>query len=101
MRHYSCDLCGKDLDPENSACYQVRVDIAPVLDPPATAADDDRDYLQELNEVLSQQAEVPAGDLAERVPAELHFDLCPQCTRRFLKNPLGRRQSKQVNFSEN
>jgi hypothetical protein len=32
---------------------------------------------------------------------QLRFDLCPECRKKFLKNPLGREYSKQFDFSKN
>jgi hypothetical protein len=31
----------------------------------------------------------------------MRFDLCPECRKKFLKNPLGREHSKQFDFSKN
>ena len=32
---------------------------------------------------------------------QLRFDLCPECRKKFLKNPLGANYSKQFDFSKN
>jgi hypothetical protein len=31
----------------------------------------------------------------------MRFDLCTECRRKFLKNPLGREPTKQFDFSQN
>ena len=40
-------------------------------------------------------------DIGDDVYQQLRFDLCPECRKRFLKNPLGRKHAEQFDFSKN
>ncbi len=98
MHRYACDLCGQDLAAD-APRYEVRVELQHVFDPMVEdEPSDDRDYLEEIHEILQQAADEP---LMEPVEREMQFDLCPGCAERFAKNPLGRKLSKQFNFSKN
>jgi hypothetical protein len=39
--------------------------------------------------------------VGDDVYQQLRFDLCPECRKKFVKNPLGREGSKQFDFSKN
>lgn len=101
MLHYSCDFCRRRINPEADVRYVVKLEVYPVVEPIDEAEmDDDRDHLQEINEVLERLDE---HDLEDVAPAfqKLHFDLCPECRRRFMKDPLGRDVAKHLQFSAN
>lgn len=98
MLRYACDLCGQDLDAA-APRYQLRLDLHQVFEP--TVDDepaDDRDYLQEIHEILQQSDDDAVSEPSDR---QLEFDLCPHCARRVAQNPLGRKLSEELNFSEN
>jgi hypothetical protein len=89
------------LDPADDARYVVRMEISQVIDPPgADEPDDDRDYLEEMQEVLERMGDT-LDDLAAATDRQLRFDLCPECARKFIKNPLGRDLAKTLEFSKN
>lgn len=98
MIHYSCDLCKREIDTENDQRFVIRVDISQDIDPAALeAADDDRDYLDEMQDALQRLGDDEyAADLVDK---QLCFDLCSECARKFAKNPLG--AGRQIEFSEN
>ena len=55
-----------------------------------------------------KQRPITTNDLAlldpqigDEVYEELRFDLCPDCRKKFVKNPLGRGSAKQFDFSKN
>ncbi len=102
MMRFACDQCGKQLDPDSEHRYVVRIEVSTSLDPlESDESPDDRDYLQEIHEILERGADSPAAELDGMLPDERQYDLCQECARRFLKNPLGRKPAKQFNFSEN
>ena len=39
--------------------------------------------------------------MGDDVYQQLRFDLCPECRKKFLKNPLGRKTIEQFDFSQN
>jgi hypothetical protein len=104
MIRYSCDLCKRDLDPEEDLRYVVKMEIYAALDPAVTDDDeDDRDHLQEIQDILERMEDAESEDIGEEVFQQLRFDLCPECRKKFMKNPLGREvaKAKVVGFSKN
>lgn len=101
MVHYSCDLCKRVLDPQDDVRYVVRMEISQEIDPiGADESEDDRDYLGEMHDMLAQIGD-SFEEISEAMDREMRFDLCPECARRFVKNPLGRDLAKHFQFSKN
>ncbi|MGD9646550.1 MAG: hypothetical protein AB7U73_12620 [Pirellulales bacterium] len=102
MIHYSCDCCKRELDPEDNVRYVVRMEIAQEVQPLGVdELDDDRDYLDENQDAQERLDETELIELCSAGARTMRFDLCADCAKRFLKNPLGRDVAKQLNFSEN
>jgi hypothetical protein len=99
MIHYTCDLCKRELDPSDDLRYVVRIEIAAAFDPVAGEEEGDRDHLEEIQDLLEHLEDAPGGQIGEDVYQELRFDLCPQCRKRYCKNPLGGFASKVLNYS--
>jgi hypothetical protein len=101
MIHYTCDRCKRVIAPTEELHYVVKIDVQPVIDPLSPdEPDEDRDHLAEVDEMLE------ALDLADEslmTDAELQrrFDLCPQCYRKFIVDPLGADATLNVGFSRN
>jgi hypothetical protein len=78
------------------------MEVYAAFDPAAMdELDDDRDHLQEIQEVLQHSADAADAQLGSDVYEQLRFDLCPDCRKKFIQNPLGREFSKQFDFSKN
>ena len=98
MKHYSCDLCGKDLLSGPSCRYVVKMEVFAAHDPAElTEADFDADHLEEIGLLLTEEC----PDL-EPAPSfkRLRYDLCACCHKKFLADPLNREVQK-FDFSEN
>jgi hypothetical protein len=101
MIHYSCDCCKRALDPDELR-YVVKMEVYAAFDPDASKElDDDRDHLQEIQEILQHSDDVTDSQIGSDVYEQLRFDLCNDCRKKFIKNPLGREISKQFDFSKN
>lgn len=100
MIRFTCDLCKRDIDPEANLRYVVKMEIFAAFDPMALD-EDDRDHLQELQDILERAEDLESDQIGDDVYQQLRFDLCPECRKRFLRNPLGRESTKILNFSEN
>ena len=102
MIHYSCDLCKCELDPKHDVSYVVRMEVYPAPCEAGGAIDNDRDHLEDIHEVLERFEEFDAdGELPENDTYQTRrFDLCGDCCRRFLKEPLGRRTAPHFDFSK-
>ena len=101
MIHYTCDVCKRELDPKEDLRYVVKIEIAAAFDPVVDEEEDDRDHLQEIQDLLEHLQDTESSHIGDEVYQELRFDLCPECRKRFIKNPLGREVAKLCEFSEN
>jgi hypothetical protein len=93
-------MCKRDIDPDEDLRYAVRVEIYAAFDPAATE-DDDRDHLQEIQDILERLEDAESDEVGDDVYQQLRFDLCSECRRKFLKSPLGGQHANTLNFSEN
>lgn len=90
MIRYTCDLCKKELDSHNDLRYVVKVEVFAAFDPAAVDSDeDDRDHLEEIQDILERMDDSADDQIGDDVYQQLRFDLCPECRRKFIKNPLG------------
>ena len=102
MIRYSCDLCKRDLDPDQDLRYVVKMEVYAAFDPAVCdEEDDDRDHLQEIQDILERLGDAESEQIGEDVYRQLRFDLCPECRKKFVKNPLARETAKVLDFSEN
>jgi hypothetical protein len=99
MLHFSCDLCGQHLGDRR---YVVKLEVYPAFDPEEFDETDlDEDHLQEVSEMIEEMEATGNCELEDCSAKQLRFDLCPNCRRRFVKDPLGRDALRRLNFSEN
>ncbi len=102
MIHYSCDRCKRSIDPCEEIRYVVRVEVRAAMDfGEATDDDADRDDLMEIHELLERSEDLASPLVDHDVYHQRRFDLCPDCYRKFSKNPVGAEQKVAFNFSEN
>jgi hypothetical protein len=102
MIRYSCDLCKRDLDAQEDLRYVVKMEVYAAFDPTSTSEDEnDRDHLQEIQDILESLENAEDDQIGADVYQQLRFDLCPECRKKFLENPLGREVAKAFGFSTN
>ncbi len=103
MIRYTCDWCKRELDPQNDLRYVVKIEVYAAFDPAATDSDeDDRDHLEEIQDILERMDDSANDQIGEDVYQQLRYDLCPECRKKFVKNPLGRKAApKAFKFSTN
>ncbi len=101
MIHYTCDRCSRQINTEDQKRYVVQIEIQSAAEGPAGAWEDDVDQLTELHQILE-------GITDEDLECDDHganhrgrYDLCPECHRQFLRNPLGRDTMLALGFSNN
>jgi hypothetical protein len=103
MLHVTCDLCGKSICPGQDNRYVVKIEVFPAHDPgKITEADLDEDHMEAVSELLREMDE--SGEEIEAVePNFKHFryDLCPDCHKRYLRDPLSKEMVAKFDFSEN
>ena len=101
MVHFTCDLCGKDLNASGDSRYVVKIEVFADFDPNQITKDDlDDDHMEQISEML-QRDETLGDDSVEPIRHGFRFDLCPCCRAKFVKNPLTREGMKQFDFSNN
>lgn len=104
MIHYSCDMCKRPINIDAENRYVVKIEVAQAIEDSQVVDDnttDDIDHLEEIQDLLQQIDEHDGLLLDDGVARSLKCDLCEECCKRFLKNPLGLKPSKQLNFSNN
>ncbi len=101
MQHFSCDQCGKELLPEVDRHYVVKIEVYAAPDRSALTEDDlDDDQLESFSQLLQGlDAGSPAPELSPDYK-QMRLDLCPECHKRFLRDPLNKDAIK-FDFSEN
>jgi hypothetical protein len=100
MLHFSCDLCGKEMLPGIGRRYVVKMEVFAAHDPNEITEDDlDLDNLEEISELLKDSI-CPDSEI---IPAnkKLRYDLCPNCHKKFLNDPLNRETTQKFDFSPN
>lgn len=102
MVHVTCDLCGNILQQGMDQHFVVHLEVYSAHDPTQLNEDDlDRDYVDELNEMLSQASTLEEAEQLVPTTQQRHFDLCMECKEKFLRDPLHRESDLKLDFSEN
>ncbi len=96
-----CDCCKRIIDLEGEVRYVVRMEVFAAVDAESIEGEDDRDYLQEIEEILEQECEGDDSQLDADIYQQARFDLCSDCRRKFVRDPLGRLTSPRLDFSDN
>jgi hypothetical protein len=103
MLHVTCDLCGKALRPGEDHRYVVKLEVFAAHDPAEiTEADLDDDHMEAVSQLL-QDMEDNLTDPEDVEPPHQSFryDLCPECRKKFVRDPLGKEAAQKFDFSEN
>ena len=103
MLHVTCDLCGKELLLGDDHRYVVKMEVFAAHDPAEiTEADLDDDHMEAVSQLLRDMDDNLA-DPDEVAPPYKNFryDLCPECHKKFVRDPLSKDASQKFDFSEN
>ena len=101
MIHYSCDRCKRAIETDEELRYSVNVKIEVALDSLEFETDDDRDHLNELHEILERLDDSEREEISQSAYQTRRFDLCSDCHREYVKNPLAIDATAKLGFSEN
>ena len=100
MVHFTCDHCGKGLGPGDEQRYVVRIEAYPAGDPgDITDADLEEDHLEAVSELLRDLEDCDVE--VDQTTQQFRYDLCPECHKRFVQDPLGKEGSHKLFFSKN
>lgn len=100
MIHFTCDMCHRAIDSEDEIRFTVRLEVFASMGP-GTDADEERDHLQEIEDILESVDDLEGDAVSSDVYHQARYDLCSACRKRFLKNPLGRGVAANLDFSNN
>lgn len=103
MIHYTCDMCGREMSPDELR-YVISMNVAMAQDPLECACDDDADtdHLEELTEIIAHIEATGEEDPPPENVQQFQYDVCPHCRKKFVQSPLGRETvTQQLNFSKN
>ncbi len=103
MLHITCDLCGKDVSPGADHRYVVKIEVFAAHDPAEiTEADLDDDHMEAISQLLQDMEDNPDEEL-ELTPTckKFRYDLCPECQKKFIRDPLCKEAAQKFDFSEN
>ncbi len=103
MLHVTCDLCGKELRPGEEQCYVVKIEVFAAHDPAEiTEADLDEDHMEAVSQLLRDMEDnLDDTELVEPASHSCRYDLCRECRKKFLRDPLGKDAAQKYDFSEN
>jgi hypothetical protein len=97
----SCDLCGREILPEISQYFVVRMEVLAKGPTELTDNDLSMDNLEAVSQIL-QSLEEDGLSCPTTAPSRqvMKFDLCAACRSKFVKDPLGR-EAFTLDFSSN
>ena len=101
MIHYTCDRCKRVIDPAQEVRHEVSIEVQAMLNAAEIPElEEDRDYLDEIDDAL-MAVDLDDTSLLANQPRKLRYDLCPECFRRYIQDPLGAEMPLHVGFSHN
>ena len=102
MLRVTCDLCGKDLRPNEDHHYGVKIEAYAAHDPAElTEADLDEDHMEALGQALRELEENETSPDLVEPHKNFRFDLCSDCHKKFVQNPLAKEVAQKFDFSKN
>jgi len=98
MIKYVCDMCGKPLLENEDVRYVVKIEVYAAYE--SSDSSDDYDDLDAVEDMIEgEDSDAAPGD--DDSFATMRFDLCPECHKRYLQDPLFRKTNRRLGFSEN
>ena len=101
MIHFSCDRCHRTIA-EDELRFTVAIEIQiAVENEPVDSETLPAEEMEVLHEVLNELNEEEREEVNRFAYQQQQHDLCLECQREYIANPLGCEQSSRVGFSEN
>lgn len=83
MVHYTCDMCGKHINPEEDVRYVVKIEIHAAGQP----EEDEEEAFEDMDE-LEEYEQKDIEDDEEVEYDSIRFDLCSKCHKIYIQDPL-------------
>ena len=101
MIHFSCDRCHRAIAADELR-FTVTIEIQVAVDDESAAGESlPADEMEVLHEVLDELNDEEREEVNRFAYQQQQHDLCLECQREYIANPLGCEQSTRVGFSEN
>jgi hypothetical protein len=101
MLHITCDLCGKELGTGVDR-FVVKIEVFAAHDPnEITEADLEEDHMEAVSQMLQEMDDTADAVGIEPASNQFRYDMCPECRKRFVRNPLTKENAQKFDFSEN
>jgi len=82
--------------------YVVKIEVFAAHDPAKITEEDlEEDHMEAVSELLRDLEESEGVGEVEPASRRMRYDLCPECRRRFLRDPLSKDTAQKFDFSEN
>jgi len=95
-------MCGKGLLVDEDVRYIVKIEVYAAYDPlELTEEDLEGDHLAEMSAIFEQTEGKDAEELEEEVYKSFRFDLCMECQKKYLQDPLFRNVFRRTDISPN
>jgi hypothetical protein len=97
--HYACDVCQRVLESDDERyVYRLEANDDAVASETADGQiDSDRDYLQEIDDVLERGGDIEDLPLDAEIESHDEYHLCRECWQRFVHECAVRDQARQLN----
>ena len=99
--HYTCDVCQRVLDATSDQRYVLRIAACGSGEDADRAPDDDRDYLEEIDDRLMCARNFEDDLLGQECEDEVEYDLCPECRAEVLARLDRPPRLPSLDFSQN
>jgi hypothetical protein len=96
MLHITCDLCGKELRTDGDH-FVVKIEVFAAHDP----AEINEDHMEAVSQMLQDIEDFGEDGFIEPASQQLRYDMCPECRKRYLRDPLNKDAAQKFHFSEN
>ena len=101
MIHFSCDRCQRVIS-EDELRFTVAIEIQVAIeDEPFDGEELPAEEMEVLHEVLDELNEEEREEVNQFAYQRQQHDLCLECQREYIANPLGCEQATRVGFSKN
>jgi hypothetical protein len=80
----------------------VKIEAYPGFDPTEIKEDDlDDDPMEAVTDMMQRDEALSSDELSAALRKSFRFDLCPECHRKFVSDPLGKEAIRSFDFSKN
>ena len=101
MIHYSCDMCGKPINPDADERYTVLIDVEQIYpgdDYPGLSYEFSE---EDEEEEMDFDLDASQVDEEDAICHSFKYDLCVKCAENYINDPLARKVLRRVRFMDN